>query len=152
MRLPSLKLLAVAVLALGTVGLVANQVVASVPVIKGKGGKVFQVVNFTASPTGANFNTDVVTVPLKETMVVTDVIFTNDGTEAGGASLRCVLQGQNPVTILSPVIVNPQSNFSHSFGQGIECGENTKLQVSIAGPPNVNNWHVTVSGYLRKGL
>jgi hypothetical protein len=156
MRLASLKLAVVAVLALGTVGLVANQVFAAVPTVKGI-GKVFQVVNFTASPTGAGFVSQVVEVPDKQTMVVTDVIFCNDEPSApppSSASLRCSpTGGGSQITIMAPVTLAAGQTFSHSFGQGIECGPGTKLVVVLeqGNPSNVTGWHITVSGYLRKG-
>jgi hypothetical protein len=153
MRLASLKLAAVAVLALGTVGLVANQVFAATPTVKGI-GKVFQVVNFTASPSGVAFATQVLDVPDKQTMVVTDVVFCNDETggtaAAGSASLRCG-NGGTQVTILAPVALAPGQTFAHSFGQGIECGPGTTLVIVVEGGTTVLGWHFTVSGYFRKG-
>ena len=149
MRLPSIKLLAVAVLALGSMGLVANQVFASVPTIKGKGGKVFQVVNVVLSPAGGALLGTLVDVPLKQTLVVTDVIVTNLSANAGDFQLFCSLGGST--VIMNKVLVGASGMFQHSFGQGIECTEGTKLNYGI-GSGSAANWHITVTGYLRKGL
>jgi hypothetical protein len=151
MRLPSLKLLAVAVLAVGTVGLVANQVIASVPTVKGK-GKVFEVVNFTQLPTAQNLLNNVIEVPLKHTMVVTDIIACNGSAAVGEFRLSCNLSGNDSV-IMHPVIVPIDSTFQHSFGQGIECAEGTILRYVLLqeGGASVTGWRITITGYLRKG-
>ena len=152
MRLPSPKLLALAVLALGTVGLVAEQVIASVPTVKGK-GKVFEVVNFTSSPTGQDLINDIIDVPLKQTMVVTDIIACNESAANGEFRLSCHLGAADEV-IMEKVLVPIGETFQHSFGQGIECEEGTTLRYVLlpVGGAAVTNWHITITGYLRKGL
>jgi hypothetical protein len=150
MRFASLKLAAVAVLALGTVGLVANQVFAATPTVKGI-GKVFQVVNFTASPAAGAFITQALEVPDKETMVVTDVVFSNNVATAGTIRMQCASGVGGPITIMAPVALATGQTFAHSFGQGIECGPGTKLVVVIEQSASALGWQITLSGYLRKG-
>src|SRR5215470_14690042 len=115
MRLPSLKVLVITAVALGAVGLVADRVMASTPTVKGK-GKVFQVVNFRGEDT---FNTNIATIPAKETMVLTDIIVSNQSGQTGEFALRCVSQ-QGQTVIMGPVVVTNDATFSHSFSCGIE--------------------------------
>jgi hypothetical protein len=145
MRLPSLKVLVITAIALGAVGLVADRVLASTPTVKGK-GKVFQVVNFRGED---SFNTNIVTVPEKETMVLTDIIVSNQSGQPGEFALRCVAATGQTI-ILGPIVVTDDSNFAHSFSCGIECAESTIMQVTIAAA-QINGWTVSGSGYLRKG-
>jgi hypothetical protein len=149
MRLPSLKLLAVTVLAVGLVGVVTDQVLASTPTIKGK-GKVFQFVNFTAEL--SNFNANIAVVPEKQNLVITDIMVTNLSAVTGTFGVRCLDGDENPL-ILAPVFVGIDSTFVHSFSTGIQCPELTTAQVTIASDqqPTNGNWKVTVSGYFRKG-
>ena len=145
MRLPSLKVLVFSAVALGAVGLVAGRVMASTPTVKGK-GKVFEVVNFRGEDT---FNTNIATIPEKQTMVLTDIIVSNQSGAGGEFAVRCI-SASGQIVILGPVVVNDNSTFSHSFSCGIECPENTTMQVTLA-VPQVNGWSVSGSGYLRKG-
>jgi hypothetical protein len=114
-------------------------------------GKVFQVVNFTASPTAGAFITQVMDVPVKETMVVTDVVFCNNAAATASIRLQCSVVGQSPITIMAPMFLAPGQSFAHGFGQGIECGPGTKLVAVIEGGASAAGWQITVSGYLRKG-
>ncbi|HEX5011934.1 MAG TPA: hypothetical protein VFY71_16190 [Planctomycetota bacterium] len=145
MRLPSLKVLVITAIALGAVGLVAGRVLASTPTVKGK-GKVFQVVNFRGED---SFNTNIVDIPEKQTMVLTDIIVSNQSGQTGEFAVRCVSElGQT--VILGPIVVTDDSNFSHSFSCGLECPEATTMQVTLAAP-QINGWTVSGTGYLRKG-
>jgi hypothetical protein len=144
MRLPSLKVLVITAVALGAVGLVADRVMASTPTVKGK-GKVFQVVNFRSEDT---LNTNIATIPEKQTMVLTDIIVSNQTGAPGEFAIRC-LSGAGQTLILGPVFVNDNDTFAHSFSMGIECPELTTMQVTLAGA--TNGWSVSGSGYIRKG-
>ena len=145
MRLPSLKVLVITAVALGAMGLVADRVMASTPTVKGK-GKVFQVINFHGEDA---FNTNIAAIPLKQTAVLTDIIISNQSGAIGEFAIRCVSQAGQTV-ILGPVVVNDNSTFAHSFSMGIECPEETTMQVTISAA-QINGWSVSGSGYLRKG-
>ena len=145
MRLPSHKVLVITAVALGAMGLVADRVMASTPTVKGK-GKVFQVVNFHGEDA---FNTNIAAIPAKQTMVLTDVIISNQSGSAGEFAVRCVSQSGQTV-ILGPIVVNDNSSFAHSFSMGIECPEESTMQVTIAAA-QISGWSVSGSGYLRKG-
>jgi len=148
MRLPSLKVLAAAVLVLGLVGVVTDQVLASTPTVKGK-GKVFEFVNFTDSLAANQFNSNIAIVPEKQNLVITDILVTNQSGEAGTFAIRCLDGDENPL-ILAPMFVADDGIFTYSFSTGIQCTEGTTAQVTIAATTSAN-WHVTVSGYFRKG-
>ena len=47
-------------------------------------------------------------------------------------------------------MVNDSSAFAHSFSMGIECPEETTMQVTLS-TAQINGWTVSGSGYLRKG-
>lgn len=145
MRLPSMKVLAVAVLALGSLGLVASQVLASTPTVKGK-GKLFEHVHEIT--TASAINNDVISVPEKQTLVITDVIATNNGANANSFALRCVIEG-SAVDLLPLVDVGADSHFAHSFGTGLECAEGETLRM-VANSISAD-FKVTVVGYFRKG-
>ena len=147
MRLPSPKLLAVAVLALGTLGLVANEVAASTPTVKGR-GKLFlsfaEIITATA-PINA-----VVEVPAKQVFVLTDIIATNTAGTNNTFGLRCLLAGGGTHDLLPLITVPANGTFTHSFGTGMECAELDTLRM-VPGATGATLKVVCV-GYFRKGL
>jgi len=150
MRLPSSKLLLVAVLAVGTLGFVASQVIASAPTVKGK-GKLFTAVNFASGSTvGGQFLVDIAEVPDNQTLVITDIVVCNQSGGAGTFEIFCNAIGQAPETSFGPVLVADDGTFAHSFGTGLECPELTEARVFIEAASAVN-WSVSVTGYFRKG-
>lgn len=147
MRLPSTKLLAVAVLALGSLGLVAHEVAASTPTVKGK-GKLFA--SFTATVSASTFINTVLEVPEKQTFVLTDLVATNTAGVSNTFSLQCqVVPGGTPHELLPPITVPATGTWSHSFGTGLECTELETLRM-IPGD-DVNTLKVVFVGYFRKG-
>ena len=147
MRLPSPKLLAVAVLALGTLGLVANQVAASTPTVKGK-GKLFESFNVTVAAT--SFLNDVVEVPEKQTFVLTDIVATNTAGAANTFQLLCQIFGGGSHELVPSITVPANGSWSHSFGTGLECAALDKLRM-VPGDDTGNTLKVVVVGYFRKG-
>jgi hypothetical protein len=147
MRVPSLKLLAVAVLGLGLVGLVTDQVLASTPTVKGK-GKLFSSFTTIITP-NITFNNDVLQVPEKQTFVLTDIIATNTGAETNGMGLLCFAPGEDAINLLPSIRVAPDATFTHTFGTGLECPELTTLRLV---PEELSGTlKIVVIGYFRKG-
>ena len=146
MRLPSLKLLAVAVLAVATVGLAANQVLASTPTVKGK-GKLLS--SFAEIITATQFANPVIQVPEKQTFVLTDIVATNTAGVTNTFGLQCLMAGGGTHDLLPAITVPATGTFTHSFGTGLECAENDTLRM-VPGATG-NTLKVVFVGYLRKG-
>lgn len=146
MRLPSMKVLVATLLVAGSLGLVASQVLASTPTVKGK-GKLFEQVHTIVTATAVN--SDAITVPEKQTLVITDVIATNNGANANAFALRCVLPPEDPVDLLPLVDVAAAGSFTHTFGTGLECSEGQTLRVVASSTSSA--FKVTIVGYFRKG-
>jgi hypothetical protein len=148
MRSSPVKSLALAVLAVGLVGIVTDQVLASTSTVKGK-GKVFQYINFTDTLTANQFNSNIVQVPAGQVFVITDVLVTNQSGDLGTFAIRCLDGASNPL-IMAPTLVADDTSFQYAFTTGVQCTEETQAQLSIAATTSLN-WSVTVSGYMRKG-
>ena len=146
MRQSSAKLLVVAVLAVGSMGLVANNVLASVSTVKGK-GKVFS--HFSSIISAAAINNDVVTVPEKQTFVLTDIIVSNVSANANQFALRCLV-GADIVDLLPLVDVASGTSWQHSFNTGLECHEGETMKF-VASTANASQFKAAFVGYFRKG-
>jgi len=147
MRRPSLKLLAVLVLAVAGVGLVTDRVLASTPTVKGK-GKLFeshhQVQNLTT-----NGNNDLLEVPLKQVFVLTDLICTNATANDNDLSLLCVVPAVSTDNLMHQVEIPAGSTFTHSFGTGLECPEGTTVRAVVSAGSAA--MRLSFTGYFRKG-
>ena len=144
MRFQSARRVAAATAIALLVAIVSQQLLASTPTVKGK-GKVFQA--FHAIATMTTFTNNVILVPDKQTLVVTDIIVTNFSANPNEVAVRCV--GTTTVDLIPLLPVAADSTFSHSFSMGIECPTGTTLQVV----PSATSSSVKVAftGYFRKG-
>jgi len=128
-------------------GIGAQQLSASAPTVKGK-GKLFETFHSIVTPS-ESFNTDFVTVPDKQVLVITDIIASNQAGTANSFGLVCLIPLSETHNLLPAIEVPAEGTWQHSFGTGLECDAGHTLRLvpsALSG-----DFKITFVGYYRKG-
>jgi hypothetical protein len=151
MRLNRRKTVIASVFLSCMLAVVAQQVLAQNPTVKGK-GKLATTIHATGSvgvgtqgivdlnPDTPNVLTS---VPLKMTFVMTDIIVSN----ANGTAAQFQLFEAGVATLTHQVEVGANSTFAYNFGTGLEIPASGHMNIFATG----GTINYTIVGYLRKG-
>lgn len=145
MRKPSPRTWLLSLLVLCGATLIARQLSAEIPTVKGI-GKVGQAHSITITATNGQVTT-LVTAPGSKAFILTDVVFSNPQTVEGRVDLLDVLPGSANAPVLRNIMLQPKQIWDHLFGTGIEIAGGHELRVLVSGTAPIE---IFVSGYFRK--
>ncbi len=119
----------------------ANELFASVPTIRGK-GKVKKDVEFHVHYLAAGTGQPVYTVPAGKTLVITDVVVTNDSAATAG-----MFRIDAVVDPIHPYVRVAAAGTTHlAYVTGLSVAEGTHVYASNNGSTTL---HVRLAGYLK---
>ncbi len=118
---------------------------ASISTIKGKGKYQSAFLFVNNNLTNAT-NTDAVTVPSGQTLVITDFIFSNNLNAANGLVMKKQKVDTNTVDVIPFTGTAAAGSFSHSFSTGIEFGPGEHVLVRTVNGAG----GVSLNGYFKK--
>jgi hypothetical protein len=145
MRTLSTRTWLIALLVVCGATLIARQLSAEIPTVKGI-GKVGVVHHITVTAVNGQLAT-LVQSPAAKTFVVTDVVFANAQATDAKVDLLDLAQGSPATPLLRNIPVAAKLNFDHLFGTGLEIAGGHELKVLVTGSAPVE---IFVSGYFRK--